>query len=202
MTANNVEKKLKIAVTGGIGSGKSLAMNVISSLGYPTFSADSIYADIISREENVIACSKLVGIDVLYVDNKAVFDRKAAAKKVFDDEVLRNKLNEYTHKLVYEEIENIFKKQIKTTFFEIPLLFESNRQNDFDKVLIILRDTGERIESVRKRDNKDVDLIEKIISSQFDYDNMPATVHTIIRNDKDISSFIERVKEVVESIVV
>ena len=78
MTANNVEKKLKIAVTGGIGSGKSLAMNVISSLGYPTFSADSIYADIISREENVIACSKLVGIDVLYVDNKAVCARFAA----------------------------------------------------------------------------------------------------------------------------
>lgn len=202
MTVNNAQKKLKVAVTGGIGSGKSLAMKVISSLGYPVFSADDIYAEIISREENAVACSKLLGIDVLYVDDKAIFDRAAASKKVFDDEVLRNKLNEYAHKLVYEEIDNIFKNQTKTTFFEIPLLFESGRQNDFDRVIVVLRDRGERIKSVEIRDGKNAGLIEKIISAQFDYDNMPATEHTIIRNDKDRSSFIERVKKVVESIVV
>ena len=75
--------KKKIAVTGGIGSGKSTVTEIISGFGYPTYSADEIYADIISEPSVIEKASDLLGISILHAGEKAIFDRKAASKVTF-----------------------------------------------------------------------------------------------------------------------
>ena len=198
MTANK-GKKLKIAITGGIAVGKSTIADMIKNMGYEVFSADAIYAELLEDEKFVVRLSALLDIAPLSVDGKVVFDRVAAAKKVYDNAPIRKKFNEYTHKFVYERVNELFAAaKGKLVFFEIPLLFESGRQNDFDEVIVVYRDTDKRIESVVERDGKDEDLVKKIINSQFDYNNKIDIRHTVIRNDGDIASLEKKVNSIVE----
>ena len=199
MTANNSLKKYKIALTGGIASGKSTVSEIIEKLGYEVYSADKIYAELLEDEKFALDCSALLGIDPLYVDGNATFDRKTASKIVYGDEAIRKAFDEYTHKFVYDKIDEIFTKaKGRIVFFEIPLLFESGRQNDFDYVVVVMRDKTERVKSVVSRDGKTEDLAEKIISVQFDYDNIDDIRHTIIYNDGDLVSLSEKVNSTVE----
>ena len=188
------KEKYKIAVTGGIASGKTTFSEMLVRRGYKVYSADKIYEELLLDEEIAKKCSDILGILPKYTDGMATFDRKAAAKVVFDDDVLRKKLNDYTHALVYKRIDEIFSSEReKFVFFEIPLLFESGKEGDFDLVIILLRDRSDRIRSVIERDKKDRELAEKIISSQFDYNKDILSKHTIICNDGDISSLSDKV---------
>ncbi len=193
---------LKIAITGGIASGKSTVSQILRNLGYLVYSADEIYADLLTIPEVVINCSRIVGIEPLNQNNLLVFDRAKAKKIVFDNNEIRLRLNAYTHELVYKKIDEIFeiKGKGKPVFFEIPLLFESGRENDFDKVLVVLRSENDRLEALQKRDGRTREESEKIIKSQFDYNNLGNIKHTIIYNDGDIKSLEEKVRAMLENL--
>lgn len=196
------KSNLKIAITGGIASGKSTVSQILKNLGYLVYSADEIYADLLTIPEVVINCSRLVGIEPLYQNNLLTFDRAKAKKIVFDNEQIRLRLNAYTHELVYKKIDEIFdiKGKDSPVFFEIPLLFESGRENDFDKVLVVLRSENDRLEALQKRDGRTREESEKIIKSQFDYNKLGDNKHTIIYNDGDIKLLEEKVRAVLESL--
>ena len=199
MTVNNIKKK-KIAITGGIASGKSTVSAIISELGFRVYSADKIYAELLKEREVVLKCSDILGIKPLIVDGNPVFDRKTASAVVFENEEKRKALNEYTHELIYKRIDEIYSNENGVTFFEIPLLFESGRQDLFDDVIVVLRDKRKRVESVCKRDKKDKDSVLKIMSAQFDYDNFDSSAYTVIYNDKDKATLAERVKSYFKNI--
>lgn len=192
--------KKKIAVTGGIGSGKSTVTKIISDLGYPTYSADEIYAEIISDPAVIKKASALLGINVFYKDGKAVFDRKEAAKVTFSDKARKKLLENYVHPLVYEKIDEIFKNSKTTAFFEIPLLFETERQDDFDCVLLVEREEKTRVEAVKKRSGLTEEEVYARIKNQFDYKNCEAKNLITIHNDGDLNNLEKAVRECVEEI--
>ena len=192
--------KKKIAVTGGIGSGKSTVTKIISDLGYPTYSADEIYAEIISDPAVIKKASALLGINVFYKDGKSVFDRKEAAKVTFSDKARKKLLENYVHPLVYEKIDEIFKNSKTTTFFEIPLLFETERQDDFDCVLLVEREEKTRVEAVKKRSGLTEEEVYARIKNQFDYKNCEAKNLITIHNDGDLKNLEKAVRECVEEI--
>lgn len=193
---------LKIAITGGIASGKSTVSGYIKELGYAVYDADKIYAELLKNEEIVLKICDLVGVNPKNAEKKAELDRQAVAEKVFSDKGLLKKLNEYTHTLVYDEINKIADclTENKMAFFEIPLLFESKRENSFDKVIVVLRDKKEKIKALEKRNGFTEDEAKKRIKNQFDYDNFDLTKHTLIYNDGDISLLKSKVLNVIESI--
>ncbi len=195
-----IASKKKIAVTGGIGSGKSTVTEIISGLGYPTYSADGIYADIISEPSIIKKASDLLGINVLYEGGKAVFDRKEAAKVTFNNKSKRKQLESYVHPLVYEKIDEIFASEDKTTFFEIPLLFETEKQNDFDCVIVVERDLKTRVEAVKIRSGLTEEEVYARIKSQFDYKNCKTNSLFTIHNDGDKESLKNAVRECIEKI--
>ena len=196
MTVN----KKKIAVTGGIGSGKSTVTKIISDLGYPTYSADEIYAEIIRNPAVIKKASALLGINVFYKDGKVIFDRKEAAKVTFSDKTRKKLLENYVHPLVYEKIDEIFESSMTTTFFEIPLLFETERQGDFDCVLLVEREEKTRVEAVKKRSGLTEEEVYARIKNQFDYKNCSAKNLFTIHNDGDLKNLEKAVMECVEEI--
>lgn len=194
-------KQLKIAITGGIGSGKSTVSDIVRDFGYSVYDADKIYSELTNKEQVVVKISSLTSVCPKTANGRLVLDRKAVAEKVFNDSVLLNKLNEYTHALVYEEIDKICRVNDTEAilFFEIPLLFESRREDFFDKVMVVMRDKAERINAVKARSGLSAGEILARMKNQIDYDNFDFTKHTVIYNDGDLPALRDKVGFVIKS---
>ncbi len=196
-------KPIKIAITGGIGSGKSTAGKIISELGFKVYDADSIYNDLIKDEKIALLLSAAIGVDLKACkDGKKSFDKEAVANKVFSDENSLKVLNKLSHELVYNEIEKICCSNIDEDilFFEIPLLFESEKDNEFDYVIVIMRNKQTRIESVMQRNNLTQKQVIDRMRNQIDYDNLTRLKHTFIYNDSDEVSLRVKLEEFIKSI--
>lgn len=202
MTQNSIIKnKLRIAVTGGIGSGKSTVTNIIEEDGYYTVGFDDVYHELLGDEKFVLGICEVVGVKPVYLDGKAVLDRPAVSEKVFNNSVLLDKLNAYTH----EKITNAaFKKGDESgrriVFYEVPLLFESGLENLFDKVIVVMRDRTERIASAALRDGRSFEETALRAEKQFDYENNDLSLHIVILNDGDIESLKRKVRKVLGEI--
>lgn len=192
---------IKVAITGGIASGKSTVSSFIKGLGYKVYDADKIYADLLKDEVIVANVSRIAGVRPLKTDGKLILDKKAVSQKVFSDKDALDRLNAYTHKLIYDEIEKIIRKEDKEKllFFEIPLLFESGKADAFDKIIVVTRDKTLRIKALETRNGLSEDEAMKRIINQTDYDNFDFSKHTLIRNDGDLSALRKKVSDVVKS---
>lgn len=159
-------KKLKIAVTGGIGSGKSKALQILSEKGYPTFSCDEIYKSIINTKEYVMLVEKHFPTCV----TSGKIDKTKLAQVIFEDPQKRSTLNEIAHPLILKSLfDQMLNANSQITFAEVPLLFEEGLEGRFDGVIVIKREISERIKAIQLRDNISKEAAEKRIFSQFDY---------------------------------
>lgn len=158
--------KSKIAITGGIGSGKSTALSYLKELGYPVFSCDEIYKEVISSQEYIDKIEEHFPEAVTH----GCVQRKILSEIVFNDPEKRALLNGIAHPLImqklYERMDNC---KDELVFAEVPLLFEGGFENEFDHVIVILRKEENRIQSVQERDGISEEKIKKRMQSQFDY---------------------------------
>ena len=178
-----------IAVTGGIGSGKSTLLGLFKAAGSPIFSADEIYAELLRNEEFVQLVSLSVGVEPIKTENGLKLDREKIAEKVFSDGNLLKNLNEVTHGAIMTEMQNRAKREDKTVFCEVPLLFEGGYEKLFDLIIVVRRSDEDRIKAVEIRDGKTKEKVKKIIENQFDYSKIIEDGHTIIvENDGDLSA--------------
>ena len=151
MTQNKIYPK--IAITGGYASGKSTACRFLKERGYLVFSADKIFSNLLRDEDFLLSIYKILDISPTYYNSKLYYDRKLVSETLFCDGEKSIKLNEFTHKRVYEIIEELYEtNKNRKIAFEIPLLFEGNKQNDFDYVIVIYRNVEDRIKFGALRD--------------------------------------------------
>lgn len=188
---------MKIAVTGGIGSGKSTVIDIISREGYKTVSLDKVYSELLDNPEFVREVCKITDTLPIEINGKVALDRKAVADKVFSDKKALEKLNEFTHKKV---IETAFEEGGDDAFYEVPLLFEGGYEKLFDKVIVLMRDKNKRLESAALRDGVSVEKEEKRAENQYDYENNDLSLHIVIVNDGDFQSLEEKVRKVLSEI--
>lgn len=188
------QSNIKIAVTGGIGSGKTTVCNLIKTCGYPVFSCDEVYAELLNSGKLTERIVEEFGSEVV---TDGQIDRRKLSTCVFGDEKKLQKLNEITHPKIFEEMFLQSEKYCGLTFFEVPLLFEGGYQNLFDEVIVVLREVDERISSVKLRDNLSAEDIEKRIDKQFNYDNGNFTKYYVIHN----SGKIDNLRNVIEEIL-
>lgn len=177
------QSNIKIAVTGGIGSGKSTVCNILKESGFPVFSCDEVYADLLNGGVLSAAIAGEFGDSVL-TDGKV--DRRKLSKCVFNDKDKLEKLNKITHGKIFEELFSRAEGKSGLVFFEVPLLFEGGYQNLFDGVIVVLRGIEERISSVSVRDNLSLEEIEKRINNQYIYDNNSFAQYYAIHNSGKI----------------
>lgn len=179
----------KIAVTGGIGSGKSLVLQCIQELGYPVFSCDEIYKEI-SETPQYLEKIKEVFPDCVHHN---ALDRKKLSNIVFNDRTKLKKLNEISHPLIMNELyARMDQSNAKFVFAEVPLLFEAGLEKDFHETIYVKRNIEDRIQSVILRDKTDRKSVEERIRQQFDPDSVTgrkrmqnSNIH-ILENDANI----------------
>jgi dephospho-CoA kinase len=157
---------MKIAITGGIGSGKSKIVELLQEKGFPTFSCDDIYKDVAQNTKYIKQVATYFPECVI----NNLLDKKRLAEIVFKDKKRRDQLNAIAHPLImqtlYSQMENCNSNFV---FAEVPLLFEGNFEKDFDFVIIIQRDLEKRICSIKKRDGLSNEEIHSRLKSQIDY---------------------------------
>lgn len=193
-------KKL-IAITGGIGSGKSLLTDYFASLGYAVLSADEIYSDLLKDEYFVKGICDAVGVRAVLLNGRYTLDRKAVAEKVFGNPAERKKLDDFTHGAIMREMFSRANDCCGVVFCEVPLLFEGGYDKYFDCVIVVFRNENERISSVVSRDNKSEELVKEIIKNQYDYSKLAENGHTIFVENNGTPRFLyEKANEIIEKI--
>lgn len=192
-----MKQNKRIAVTGGMGSGKSTVLKIIAQTGYGVYSCDEVYSDLLRSDEFLNELCKMFG-NVLTPDGR--LDRKKLAEIVFSDENALKRLNSFTHPKIYAEMFARAKKHGGLCFFEVPLLFEDGAQNMFDGVVVVARDEADRVASVIKRDSLTEDEVKHRIINQFDYKNIDFTKYYVIHNNGDLVHLRAEVQEILEKI--
>jgi dephospho-CoA kinase len=148
------KQKLKIAVTGGIGSGKSTFCEYVSREGYFVLKADDLAKELLNSDNSIK--SKIIrtfGIEA-YTANHV--NKSFLAEKVFSNPHSVQKINAIIHPRVIEETIRITDEKLKTVdvvFVEAALIFEAKMEHLFDYIIVIVSDIEKRIERITGRDN-------------------------------------------------
>ena len=185
---------LKVAVTGGIGSGKSAVGEILEELGAVIVDADELARTVIERGnsgyDQVIAT---FGDEVL---TSGEIDRAKLAGLVFSDPELRKKLEGIIHPLVREAAEEIMKSAPSGSVVvnEIPLLFETNGAKRFDFVIAVQTPMELRIERLSQRGMKLYE-IEKRIAVQASDQERASIANVIVVNDGSLDQLRSKVEE-------
>lgn len=191
----------RIAITGGIGSGKSLALECIRELGYPAFSCDEVYKELLLDKEYISKIKEF--FPSAY--NQGTINRAELGRIIFEDKSARARLNSISHPLIMNRLFAHMDKCDETLVFaEVPLLFEGGFQLSFDGSIIITRPLSERLQAICERDTITREFALKKIKAQFDYD-APAAKEIInqcggivIQNNGSKDKLLQKLKNVIE----
>ena len=192
-----MKQSKKIAVTGGIGSGKSTVLKIIEQKGYPVFSCDEIYAELIKDKKFLAKLCDKFG-DILNEDGG--LDRKKLSSIVFGDREKLARLDALTHPAIYAEMFRRVDETWGLCFCEVPLLFESGGEELFDGVIVVLRDEKQRIESVAERDNCSVNDVKLRIVNQFDYNKLNFTKYYVLHNNGNLEQLSAQIDDILQRI--
>ena len=186
-----------IGLTGGIGSGKSAALAALKKNGYKTISCDDITRALYNRRSTLKKLraefpSAITGRLFLKADKKEI------SRIIFSDKEKYAFLTDYLTKETFKIAMARAKKIKGTVIVEVPLLFENDLQNVFDKVIVITREKSARIAAVKSRSNLSEEEIAARINAQFDYDKKDLSVFTVIKNDGEVSDLAAAVLKAVK----
>lgn len=183
---------MKVAVTGGIGAGKSEFMRAVKELGIRTYSADEINAELL-RDKRYI--EKLSAVFPLAVKDGKV-DKSVLREEVFSDEKKRKTLNALAHPEIRRQIEEITGDAV----VEVPLLFESGMTDLFDRVIVVTAGEDARINRVVSTRNISKDLAKNIIKNQATDDERIKLADYIAINDGTRKDLYEQAKNIIKRI--
>lgn len=186
----------KIAVTGGLGSGKSEFCGILREMGYPVFSCDEINRELWKDPSYL---SELAGLfpDCL---TDGLPDKTKLSRKVFSDERARARLNALSQPLIMQELIGRMNRFPTTVFAEVPLLFEGGYEKLFDAVIALRRDKETRISAVSKRDGLTrTDALARI-QRQFDPDKLEEKHCLIVENDGDRAALKQKAELILQAI--
>jgi dephospho-CoA kinase len=174
---------LKLGLTGGIGSGKSLISEIFIRLGIPVFNADIESKKIVDLDQDVKnALSKEFGPD-LY-SNQGI-NKEMLADIIFNDKIALQKVNQIIHPKVRDYFQVWMNKNQHAPYVieEAAILFESKANLEMDFTINVHADEFVRIDRVVRRDNIDAELVKRRMENQLSDKERIALADFTIYND-------------------
>ncbi len=193
---------LRIGLTGGIATGKSFCLGRFAALGVPV-----IDADILSREAvapgspGLGMISRRFGSSVIGADGS--LDRAALAAIVFTDRAARAELEAIVHPEVYRRINEWFVNQPAGTRFaiaDIPLLFETGHEHDFDRIVVCACEPFEQLRRLVERDGLSDEAARARLAAQWPISEKVARADYVIRTDDGFAATALQVEKLFETL--
>jgi len=190
---NNISSPLKIAVTGGIGSGKSVFCKILEEKGFLVIKADPLAKELMNSDTWIRkAIIKIFGNEV-YPDGK--LDSSYLAKKIFTDPENVKKINSIVHPVVISKIKEAFSdSKDRAVFVEAALIFEAKMEKMFDHVVLVTAFDEIRIERTIKRDGSSREEVIKRIQNQLPDEKKKGKSHYVFQNNGTIEELNSKVE--------
>ena len=143
---------IKIGITGGIGSGKSVVSALLDKAGIPVYVADDVSKQLTATSPVIQKKMKALFGDDIYING--ILDGKRLASLIFTDELLLNKVNSIIHPVVRKNFLQWASKQAsKRCAIESAILYESGFDKDVDVVLTVYAPVELRLTRAMQRDS-------------------------------------------------
>ena len=180
---------LNIAITGGIASGKSMTSDYLKSLGYTVVDADQMAREMTGPGGKAIPYIRDHFGDSFILEDGSL-DRAAMRDLVFKNPSKLSLLEAGTTKAVLQDIEKIKAERASAgdeiIFYDIPLLFEKNEQDNYDVVWVVTADRDIRIARMMDREGIDEKMAELMMDAQDAEDSKIQAADYVIYNNGSI----------------
>ena len=184
---------LKIAITGNIGSGKSLLTSFVKKLGGVTASCDDMNRELLREKSYLKKLSILFPNAVI----NGVVDKKIIREEVFSSKEKLQLLNDLAHPAIKKKIDKFFRdnKDCNCVYVEVPLLFETGMEKLFDRIWFVTSSEENAVLRAVERDGVSKEQINSIRKSQAKFKRVESKVNEIFINDKSKEDLFKKVKE-------
>ena len=156
----------KVAITGGIGSGKSFISNKFAELGVPIYNSD-VRANIIINS-NITVKELLIKNfgDDSFIDGE--LNKKLISKIIFNNKSKLDLINSIVHPFVYQDYKSwLLIQKASYTIYESAIIYENNSMHKFDKIIGVISDNKLKISRLLKR-GMNMKSITNIMKNQTD----------------------------------
>lgn len=185
---------LNVALTGGIGSGKSAVAEMLEECGAVIIDSDQLARDVIERGTPGFEAVLAAFGDRILTDGE--IDRSTLADIVFHNESERKKLESIIHPLVREAAEALTRNLPTNSVVinQIPLLVETDGAKRFDHVVTISASEEMRRKRLIQRGLKDYEITKRM-QAQVDDASREGVADSIIRNEGSLEDLQRNVEE-------
>ena len=175
-----------VGLTGGIGSGKSVAGDFFIELGIDVIDADHVSKNILDDNESAKKLF-LEHFGEKFIDKNNNVDRALLRDEIFKNEDKKEALESIIHPLVREEIFNFIENSNSVyKIIMVPLIYETNSQDFYDKIVVVDCKEENQIIRASKRDNKTKNDIINIMKNQASSDERMSIADEVIKNDSSL----------------
>ncbi|MDR1594338.1 MAG: dephospho-CoA kinase [Prevotellaceae bacterium] len=177
---------LKVGLTGGIGSGKSIVGKIFSILGVPVYQADIAAKNLYDADDELR--NGLISLFGEHLYASGTLDRRKLAKIIFSDSESMKKVNELVHPAVkrdFLEYVSLLPESTPYVIHEAAIIFEAKIENMFDVIINVYAPENLRIERILARENTTVEAVKQRIAAQWnDKQKVELADYNIINDDK------------------
>jgi dephospho-CoA kinase len=176
---------LRAALTGGIATGKSYCLGRFARHGAATIDADRLAREVVEPGTAALArVGERFGSGVIQADGR--LDRAALGRIVFADRTARADLEAIIHPEVYRRIAEWFANLpsgTRVAIADIPLLFETGHEHDFDRVIAVACEPSEQFRRLVERDGLTPEAARARLDAQWPIEAKVARAHIVVRTD-------------------
>ena len=182
-----LKKKLKVAVTGSIGSGKSTFCDFIAEKGYPVIKADDISKQILAEDKNVKEkVIKKFGAES-FINNQ--INKKFLAEKIFSNPANVVIINSILHPLVKKKVQQLMQEQLRNNdivFTEAALIYEAEMEDMFEYVILITAGSSVREKRIIANGKLTRDEFKKRNENQIKDEEKKKRADFVFENDGSV----------------
>jgi dephospho-CoA kinase len=195
----------KIALTGGIATGKSTVAEMFRALGAVIIDADAAAREVVKPGEICWAELKAyLGVD--FFDEHGDLKRAKLRERVISDEACRSNINTLLHPHILKRMENCWRVSRENhpdaiILFDIPLLFEIHLAPRFEIIILVYTQRDVQIQRLMARDGLTRAEAEQTLTIQLPIESKRSRAHLIVDNSYDLSNTRQQVTNIWNSIV-